>query len=272
MNSPYQLQHYSAHTDRATVVGPSRSVLLQQNGSLLPSIIGSDTESHALRSNSRASWGERFGGVSRFSESISSSPQSFFTASTSPSCSPDLLWHSVKPELQAWSFSTSQQEGLKRTSPFSTSSSPQSFCTASTSISLLSARPATTSPASICSGVSSPYSVTSVNSYKSRKTVLYRRRAHPIPVIVSRLACPEYVVSLEVCLISCLFPLFWINSDSSALRIGPDLGSSTPLYFLVAGYGNPSRTGGNAASRILGPQRCYRPHIYPGERRISVLF
>ena len=211
MDSPYQLQHHNANTDRVTVVGPSNSVLFQQNGSLLPSIIGSDTESHSLLSNSRASRRERLGSVSRFSGSISSSPQSFYTASASPSCSPELIWHPVKPELQAWSFSTSQQEGLKRTSPFSASSSPQSFCSA---ISLLSARQATASPNSICSGVSSPYSVTSVNSYKSIKTVLYRRRSHPIPVMVSRLACPEYVVSLEVRFHSNFFPLLWINSYS----------------------------------------------------------
>ncbi|KAN0142047.1 hypothetical protein V8E53_000509 [Lactarius tabidus] len=199
MDSPYQLQHYNAHTDRVTVVGSSSSILLQPNSSLLPSIIGSDTESRALLSSSRASQYERFGSVSPYSESISSSPLSFYTANTSPSCSPALLWHSVKPELYAWSFgSTSHQEGLIRTSPFSTSSSPLSFMTANTSMSFLSARQAATSPTSMSSRVSSPYSVTSVNSYKSRKTVLYRRRAHPIPALVSRPATPEYVVSLEV--------------------------------------------------------------------------
>jgi hypothetical protein len=256
MDSSYQLQHYNTHTDRVTVVGPSSSMRLQPNSSLLPSIIGSDTESIALLSNSRASQYERFGSISPFSESISSSPLSFYTANTSPSSSPALLWNSVKPELYAWSFGTSHQEGLIRTSPFSTSSSPLSFMTANTSMSFLSARQAATSPTSMSSRVSSPYSVTSVNSYKSRKTVLYRRRAHPIPALVSRPATPEHVVSLDVRLYSSFFPLLRINSGSPSLRIGPDLGSSIPLHVLVAGNGNPSRTGGNTASRVFGRPRC----------------
>ncbi|KAI9435448.1 hypothetical protein H4582DRAFT_1969446 [Lactarius indigo] len=44
------------------------------------------------------------------------------------------------------------------------------------------------------SNPSFPYSVTSVNSRKSRKNVLYPRRAHPPPVVVS----PEYIVSPNV--------------------------------------------------------------------------
>lgn len=44
------------------------------------------------------------------------------------------------------------------------------------------------------SNPSFPYSVTSVNSYKSRKNVLYPHRAHPPPVVVS----PEYIVSPNV--------------------------------------------------------------------------
>jgi hypothetical protein len=194
MDFPYQLQHYNAHTDRLSVVGPSTSIQLQANSSLLPSIMGSEADSHTLVYQH-----EELGSVSPFPESMSSSPLSFYTANTSPSCSPALLWYSVKPELYAWSFSASQQEKLIRASPFSTNSSPLSFYTANTSTSYLSARQAAASPTSVSSRVSSPYSVTSVNSYKSRKTVLYRRRAHPIPVmVVMSQVTPEYVVSLEV--------------------------------------------------------------------------
>ncbi|KAF8266705.1 hypothetical protein EI94DRAFT_1732496 [Lactarius quietus] len=185
MDSPYHLQHYDTHTDHVTVVRPSSSTLLQPKNSLSPSVIGSDTESHTLVSNTRTSQNERLGSVSPFSMSMSSSPLSFYTANSSPSCSPALLWYSVKPELYSWA------------SPFSTTSSPLSFYTANTTTSYFSARQAAASPTSVSSRVSSPYSVTSVNSYKSRKTVLYRRRAHPMTAIVSPVL-PEYVVSLEV--------------------------------------------------------------------------
>lgn len=128
MDSPYQLQHHNAHTDRLSAVGPSSSMQLQAKSSLLPSIMGSKAVSHTLVY-------EELGSVSPFPESMSSSPLSFYTANTSPSCSPSLLWYSVKSELYAWSFSTSQQEGLIRASPFSTNSSPLSFYTSKTSTS-----------------------------------------------------------------------------------------------------------------------------------------
>ncbi|KAI9435449.1 hypothetical protein H4582DRAFT_2079555 [Lactarius indigo] len=45
--------------------------------------------------------------------------------------------------------------------------------------------------------MSSPYSVTSINSYKSRKNVLYPPRPQPMPATVPPVT-PEYVVSPEV--------------------------------------------------------------------------
>ncbi|KAN0141016.1 hypothetical protein V8E53_001460 [Lactarius tabidus] len=64
----------------------------------------------------------------------------------------------------------------------STDSLHQSYYTADTS---LSSRSTIYSTSSLSSDVSLPYSVKSVNSYKSRKTVLYRRREHPPPVAFS---------------------------------------------------------------------------------------
>ncbi len=73
-------------------------------------------------------------------------------------------------------------------------SSLQSFYTANTSLSH-SSLPQTMYTDSIASSnLSFPYSVTSINSYKSRKNVLYPRRAHPPPVAVSL----EYIVSPDV--------------------------------------------------------------------------
>ena len=278
MVSPDHLQHYNARADRLNAVGPSRLVLLQSKSPVLPSIIGPDAESHTLLSSSQASAShhEGLGRVTPFSESMcsSSSPLSFYTANSSPSASPALLWYSVKPELYAWSFSTSQQEGLKRSSPFSTNPSPLSFYTANTSTTYLSTRQATASPATVSSRVSSPYSVTSVNSYKSRKTVLYRRRAHPIPAstMVSPVS-PEYVVSLDVRHYFSFLLLLLINRGGVALCIGPDLGSSIPLHDLVAAHGASSRTGGNVAPAVSGlPRRSFPSCFCSGERGIPLLF
>jgi len=65
------------------------------------------------------------------------------------------------------------------TSFISTDSSSQSYYTANASVST------TNSPSSCSSDVSFPYTVTSINSYKSRKTVLYRRREHSPPAAIS---------------------------------------------------------------------------------------
>ncbi|KAF8259392.1 hypothetical protein EI94DRAFT_1028646 [Lactarius quietus] len=65
------------------------------------------------------------------------------------------------------------------TSFISTDSSLQSYYTPNASVSTIN------STSSCSSDVSFPYTVTSINSYKSRKTVLYRRREHPPPAAIS---------------------------------------------------------------------------------------
>ncbi|KAH8987273.1 hypothetical protein EDB92DRAFT_1876140 [Lactarius akahatsu] len=218
MDSTHQLQHNDAHTGRVDVVEPSSSVLSQPRRHLLlaaPSITGSDTEPHTLLSNTRASG-------------------SFYTVNTSPPYSPALqtlklinshtghtdgvtghsgsrlsqpkrhLWYSVissESEVYAWSSNTRvgtpQHEGSMRATPFSTNSSPLSFYAANTSVSYSSARQATTPATTVSSRMSSTYSVTSINSYKSRKNVLYPRRPQPVLVTVPPVTS-EYVVSPEV--------------------------------------------------------------------------
>ncbi|KAF8266703.1 hypothetical protein EI94DRAFT_1732492 [Lactarius quietus] len=71
--------------------------------------------------------------------------------------------------------------GKARGSPLSTNSSSLSYYTANSSpLSQLTAISTSTQS----SNLSYPYSVTSINSYKSRKNVLYPRRVHPLPVAV----------------------------------------------------------------------------------------
>ncbi|KAI9435454.1 hypothetical protein H4582DRAFT_649554 [Lactarius indigo] len=74
-----------------------------------------------------------------------------------------------------------QHEGLAKL--FSTNpslDSLQSFHTAITSLSRSSIRQTSPTP-TVSSDVSFSYSVTSVNSYNTRKNVLYPRRVHPSP-------------------------------------------------------------------------------------------
>ncbi|KAH9044944.1 hypothetical protein EDB83DRAFT_1563530 [Lactarius deliciosus] len=78
--------------------------------------------------------------------------------------------------------------------PNSIGSSLRSYYTANTSLSHSSPLQTMFTNSTASSNPSFPYSVTSVNSYKSRKNVLYPRRAHPPPVVVS----PEYIVSPNV--------------------------------------------------------------------------
>ena len=187
---PHQLQYYNAQSHNIALVSQGRYYCSQ----IASWVVGSSTESHA-----HAYELEELGSVPPLPKSRSSSPLSFYTANTSPSCPPVLSWYPVKPELYAWSFSASQQEGLRKAPSLPTNPSPLSFYTAKTSASDFSARYTTTSSTSMSSRVSFPYSVTSVNSYKSRKTVSYRRRAHPVPaMVVMSHVSPEYVVSLEV--------------------------------------------------------------------------
>ncbi|KAF8259850.1 hypothetical protein EI94DRAFT_1750304 [Lactarius quietus] len=88
------------------------------------------------------------------------------TANTSPS---QQIHHSNSPFE---SSSTAKASFISTDS----SESLQSYHTANASVSSLS---------TVDSGVSFPYTVTSINSSKSRKTVLYRRREHPPPVAIS---------------------------------------------------------------------------------------
>ncbi|KAH9034099.1 hypothetical protein EDB85DRAFT_1948865 [Lactarius pseudohatsudake] len=87
-----------------------------------------------------------------------------------------------------------QGEMPGRAWPNSIGSSLQSFYTAHSSLSHSSPLQTMFTNSTASSNPSFPYSVTSVNSYKSRKNVLYPRRAHPPPVVVS----PEYIVSPNV--------------------------------------------------------------------------
>ncbi|KAH9008907.1 hypothetical protein EDB85DRAFT_1518676 [Lactarius pseudohatsudake] len=78
-----------------------------------------------------------------------------------------------------------QHEGLAKL--FSTNpslDSLQSFHTAITSLSCSSIRQTSPTP-TVSSDMSFPYSVTSINSYNTRKNVLYPRRAHPPPQVPS---------------------------------------------------------------------------------------
>ncbi|KAH9049227.1 hypothetical protein EDB83DRAFT_1403816 [Lactarius deliciosus] len=73
-------------------------------------------------------------------------------------------------------------------------SSLQSFYTANSSLSQSSTTQTVYRNSTASSNLSFPYTVTSINSYKSRKNVLYPRRAHPPPVTVS----PEYIISPDL--------------------------------------------------------------------------
>ncbi|KAI9448534.1 hypothetical protein H4582DRAFT_2124508 [Lactarius indigo] len=75
-------------------------------------------------------------------------------------------------------------------------SSLQSFYTANTSLSQSSTTQTMYRNSTASSNLSFPYTVRSINSYKSRKNVLYPRRAHPPPVTVT--VSPEFVVSSDL--------------------------------------------------------------------------
>src|SRR6266702_4236057 len=80
------------------------------------------------------------------------------------------------------SIPSPQHEGLQLLSTNS-SESLQSFHTAITSLSCSSIRQTMSPTSTVSSNISFSYSVTSINSYKSRKNVLYPRRAHPPPIM-----------------------------------------------------------------------------------------
>ncbi|KAH9044941.1 hypothetical protein EDB83DRAFT_2523589 [Lactarius deliciosus] len=150
MDPPYLLQPISAHTDRAD--GPSR---LQQYS--WPPVLGS--EPYTQPPNTLSHYAEPY---FRASESDISS-QSFYTAPSG--------------YLRASDFSSqSYYSVLSYLRPSDVSS--QSYYSADSSLSY----PTTNSASTWSSNISFPYSITSINSRKSRKNVLYPRRAHPLPV------------------------------------------------------------------------------------------
>ncbi|KAF8266701.1 hypothetical protein EI94DRAFT_148220 [Lactarius quietus] len=85
------------------------------------------------------------------------------------------------------------QYSLLRSEPLSTDSSPHSYYTANTPPSYIT----TNSTSTLSSNMSFPFSVTSINSHKSRKTVLYPRRVHPlspVPVAPERSVSPDPLI------------------------------------------------------------------------------
>ncbi len=154
--------------------------------------------------------------------------------------SPILLWlkewfhfpafgSETKPSTPA---STSQYQPPGRAPPSSIDSSLRTFYTANSSPSYSSARQPMNTTSTASSNNSYHYSVTSVNSYKSRTNVLYPRRAHPPPIT----PLPDSIVALDVRFLLVTFPssLLFPITNTPALRIDPDLGHRVSLCGLVA--------------------------------------
>ena len=112
--------------------------------------------------------------------------------------------------------SVCQRLEIRKGSLLSIDSLPQSYYTAHTSLlSHLTTNTASTQS----SNLSFPYSVTSVNSYKSRKNVLYPRRVHPLPVTVP--------VSTDVCFFLVSFCCSWckkLNQNQAQTQTEPPEG------------------------------------------------
>ena len=112
--------------------------------------------------------------------------------SLQPYRSANVSFISTDPSLQSYysantsfiSIDSSLQSYYTANASFITDSSLQSYHTAYASVSSHSTI-YSVSTSSHRSDASLPYSVNSVNSYKSRKTVLYPRREHPPPVAIS---------------------------------------------------------------------------------------
>lgn len=107
-----------------------------------------------------------------------------------------------------------------------------------------------TNTSSTLSSTLSSYSVASINSYKSRKTVLYPRRAHPPPVIVAL----EHSVSPEVCYF-CFFLSLLLNTGATSLRIGLNLANPVPLYNLIAIRRDPPDACWKCSPPVIGASR-----------------
>ena len=111
-----------------------------------------------------------------------SSHQSYYTANTSSISTDSSLYHTADASVSTLSsiHSTSSQS-----SDVSLPYSVKSVNSHKSLKTVLYRRPSIHSTSTQSSDVSLPYSVKSVNSHKSLKTVLYRRRKHPPPVAIS---------------------------------------------------------------------------------------
>ncbi|KAH9018934.1 hypothetical protein EDB84DRAFT_1518085 [Lactarius hengduanensis] len=152
MDPPYLLQPINAYTDRAD--GLSR---LQQYS--WPPVLGSGPGPSTQPSNTLSHYAEPYFRASDISS------QSYYTAPSS--------------YLRASDFSSQSYYSVPYLRPSDVSS--QSYYSADSSLSY----PTTNSASTWSSNISFPYSITSINSRKSRKNVLYPRRAHPLPVAAS---------------------------------------------------------------------------------------
>ena len=161
MDHSYRTQRIDAHNGRTDgPSGPSRS----EQHSWFPLVSSAKTYGQSSRTSSLRSY---YTPPYSFTPPNTSSPQNTPSSSTSsPSSAP------TPPSAPI----------LRQAGP--SNASPYSYYSANTSpLSNLS----TNSSSTQSSNVSFPYSVTSINSYKSRKNVLYPRRVHPPappPVVV----------------------------------------------------------------------------------------
>ena len=117
--------------------------------------------------------------------STDSSVQSFYTANSSFLSTNSSLqsYYTANASLDSvLSTDSSLQSFYTANTSFLSTDSLQSYYTANASVSSFSTDNSTPSHSS---DESLPYSVKSINSCKSRKTVLYRRREHPQPAATS---------------------------------------------------------------------------------------
>lgn len=167
-----------------------------------------------------------------------------------------------RPEQHSWfsvlgikSKSKAQASNTSILPPCSSPSSPssvhpsntssfQSYYTANSALSY-----STMNSASMRSSeMSSPYSVTSINSRKSRMNVLYPRRVHPLPVAEPS----EHSLPPGVCFIFRSLWLPLLNTYSSVLRVGPYRANPVLLYALGAARRDPSNLCGKSAPPVIG--------------------
>ncbi|KAH9003768.1 hypothetical protein EDB86DRAFT_2273747 [Lactarius hatsudake] len=156
------------------------------------------------------------------------------------------LVHGSGPEYYSRPSNTSSLQSYY-TSPQQSDISSQSYYSARESPS----NSTTNSTSTPSSDTSFPYSVTSINSRKSRKSVLYPRREHPPPVA----AASEHSISL----------------DTFLLSVGPNLASTVPLYNLIAVRGDPSCACGKSSPPVIGGQWIFFETCACSDRRRNPL-